>query len=260
VAAEAITARSSSTRFFDFFPQARTSTSQRVRALFFFSAAKRTNQSRRISSDQRIGGNVLSYNRTRRDHRILTYWKLRNGVGKSSLDPPPKPPGYRKFEKLLKQVVKAPLMPKRNLREPTRSPKRAFISFSGSAGNKMLDPTGKTVVAVQFLTGWQNGGNTPTRIAFTHISWEPWSPDLPDNFTFPDKGDAETRPFVVGPKSISSIPMLIPIGAFDDAKNGRKRLFIWGWITYRDAFKGTPVRVSEFCGEVVNVSHLPPDW
>ncbi len=25
--------------------------------------------------------------------------------------PPPKPPGYRKFEKLLKQVVKAPRMP-----------------------------------------------------------------------------------------------------------------------------------------------------
>jgi hypothetical protein len=26
---------------------------------------------------------------------------------------PPKPPGYRKFEKLLKQVVKAPPMPKK---------------------------------------------------------------------------------------------------------------------------------------------------
>jgi hypothetical protein len=28
-------------------------------------------------------------------------------------EPPKKPPGYRKFEKLLKQVVKAPPMPKR---------------------------------------------------------------------------------------------------------------------------------------------------
>jgi hypothetical protein len=28
--------------------------------------------------------------------------------------PPKKPPGYRKFEKLLKQVVKAPPMPKRS--------------------------------------------------------------------------------------------------------------------------------------------------
>jgi hypothetical protein len=27
-------------------------------------------------------------------------------------NPPPKPPGYRKFEKLLKQVVKAPPMSK----------------------------------------------------------------------------------------------------------------------------------------------------
>jgi hypothetical protein len=27
--------------------------------------------------------------------------------------PPPKPPGYRKFEKLLKQVVKAPPLPRK---------------------------------------------------------------------------------------------------------------------------------------------------
>jgi hypothetical protein len=35
VAAEAITANWLGKRFFDFFPQARTSTSQRVRAIFF---------------------------------------------------------------------------------------------------------------------------------------------------------------------------------------------------------------------------------
>jgi hypothetical protein len=27
--------------------------------------------------------------------------------------PPPKPPGYRKFEKLLKQIIKAPPMPRK---------------------------------------------------------------------------------------------------------------------------------------------------
>jgi hypothetical protein len=114
--------------------------------------------------------------------------------------------------------------------ETNRTSQRAFVSFpgtGGTAGNKITDPEGKTVTGIQFIVVWANGGNTPTRTATTHINWQSWSPEIPKTFEFPDLPVFETRPIVVGPHSGTPVTMVVPIGAFKDAKERRQRLYIW---------------------------------
>ena len=142
--------------------------------------------------------------------------------------------------------------------ETNKVSQRAFISYQGTGGSKILTQDGSAIASVQVLVLWQNGGNTPTRTAFTRVNWQPFFPDLPDNFAFHDIGDAETRPFVVGPKASSTIAIVVPISAFSDAKERKNRLFMWGWTTYRDSFKKSPPRLTEFCSEIVNIGSTKP--
>ncbi len=45
---------------------------------------------------------------------VRTHTKVKDKAEEEKQERPPKPPGYRKFEKLLKQVVKAPPMKRTN--------------------------------------------------------------------------------------------------------------------------------------------------
>ena len=51
----------------------------------------------------------------------------------------------------------------------------------------------------------------------------------------------------------------MPIGAIQLAKNKQLRIFMWGWITYKDGFAGTPLRVTEFCDELTNITSTKDD-
>ncbi len=42
-------------------------------------------------------------------------------------------------------------------------------------------------------------------------------------------------------------------------RDGQLRIYVWGWITYHDIFKGTPARLSEFCDEITDVKSSSTD-
>jgi len=139
---------------------------------------------------------------------------------------------------------------------------RAFISISGFGGNKILGHDGKTIVGVQFLTGWQNGGSTPTRKAVTHCSWQHWSPELPSSFEFPDIPDpinGPDRPFVVAPHGVTTVPMIIPMAEWQDVSAGKTRLYVWGGQLTTTLLAAHQERLSEFCAEITNVSIAPTE-
>jgi hypothetical protein len=138
---------------------------------------------------------------------------------------------------------------------------QAFISVQRAfVGAKFIDPVGltnlegKTIVAWQFQTQWENNGTTPTRSALNHVSfaWRPSS--LPKDFAYPDLGDSKNMPFVIGPKeSVSSGLMPVNSDIIKQVQEGKMHLYFWGWATYHDVFKSTPEHVTKFCAELTTI-------
>lgn len=44
------------------------------------------------------------------------------------------------------------------------------------------------------------------------------------------------------------------VGVLDAARKKTIRLYVWGWASYNDVFKGTPGHLSEFCDELTDVT------
>ncbi len=106
------------------------------------------------------------------------------------------------------------------------------------------------------LTGWrlqlrvENSGNTPTKDLRMHFSWVCVPNDLPENFTYEDKGKAVDHPLMIGPKSgIFTGPMEISNVDIQKVRVGKLKLYFYGWATYYDVFENTPLHRTEFCFE-----------
>ena len=137
---------------------------------------------------------------------------------------------------------------------------RAFISMVAVGGQPLSTPDGSKLIAIRMFPTWQNSGTTPAKEAISQVSWEVWPSDLPEGFTFPDQSKRERRKFVLGPKAGSSMFMdPMSIDQFKDVKDGKFRLFVWGWVKYNDIFAGTPTRLTEFCTEIVSISATKAD-
>jgi hypothetical protein len=74
---------------------------------------------------------------------------------------------------------------------------------------------------------------------------------MPEDFSFPDLGNLRGIPTVVEPKqeitcmNEGSIPS-------DEIRKVESNppsayLYLWGWVTYRDVFPGTPPHRTEYC-------------
>lgn len=143
-------------------------------------------------------------------------------------------------------------------REALTSVQRAFISFSGTASaNKTI--SANKVTELVFTLPWVNAGVTPTKNAESQVNWRPFPGDLPPNFTFPDLGEVQFRQFEIPPREFGNATLTIPIAVFDAARKRSIRLFVWGWITYNDIFDKTPMRLSEFCDEIVDIKSSTED-
>jgi hypothetical protein len=126
--------------------------------------------------------------------------------------------------------------------ETTRATQRAFVSFAGMRGGARIVHD-ERVVAVQMTIPWENSGTTPAKSGLSQFNWQSFPSDLPKNFHFPDLPGVDKRIFVIGPKHVASGSITVPVTELDDVRKGKFRLFVWGWIIYRDIFPNTPVRV-----------------
>jgi len=102
---------------------------------------------------------------------------------------------------------------------------------------------------------WVNNGTTPTQTAVAQYNVANWSDRPTHGFDFGQLPQAERQEYVLGPKAsweVISVPLSFDMLA--TAISGR-HVFAWGWVVYRDIFKGSPPRLSEFCFELTN-----PKW
>ncbi len=64
---------------------------------------------------------------------------------------------------------------------------------------------------------------------------------------------------VLGPKAgIQMTPNFVSLPDLEDVSQGKKHLFLWGWVVYHDAFTGVP-RLSEYCFNVQSVTWTKKD-
>jgi hypothetical protein len=111
-----------------------------------------------------------------------------------------------------------------------------------------------TLNDVRFKMTWENSGSTPTRGARTYVSAHTFDGEMPDNYDFPDLGNLKKIHLYIGPKSeISSSEMTVPNSEIISVREHRGRLYLWGWITYRDIFDDTAPHITKFCHEVIEI-------
>lgn len=113
---------------------------------------------------------------------------------------------------------------------------------------------------ILIMPQWKNSGNTPANPVINYVNWMTLAGEPPTDFTYPDlAADGSALPekkggiiFYMGPQTTSyAEPLKIPVATMGQVKDGRLRLFIWGWIQYRDIVDNTAVHRTEFCNEVV---------
>ena len=107
---------------------------------------------------------------------------------------------------------------------------------------------------------WINSGNTPTKYAISQVNWVSMPNGMPEGFTFPDMGNVPKSQFALGPKVTGNTTLDAPVAYFEEARQRKTRLFVYGWFTYRDIFSDTPKRLAEFCDEILDVkSDMPAE-
>jgi hypothetical protein len=137
--------------------------------------------------------------------------------------------------------------------ETSIATQRAFVNFDGSiTGFKILNPATKQVAGIEFLIGWQNSGTTPTKRALGRANRQLWPSEMPKSFDFKDMAGGNTIPTVIGPKASVRHSLIVPIGDLLDIQRRNHHLYFWGWMVYQDIFPGSPIRLTEFCGEITN--------
>jgi hypothetical protein len=104
----------------------------------------------------------------------------------------------------------------------------------------------------------ENFGNTPTVEAKINVNSGLRDTILPDDFDFPYQGEAGDT--LVGPKqTIGTSRAEILDEDLLAVQGGQKFFYIWGMITYRDVFDGTPLHTTEFCTQISRVLGNPLD-
>lgn len=145
-------------------------------------------------------------------------------------------------------------------RETLTSVQRAFISFAGVATAEKTVVENNRTAALTLALPWLNEGATPTRRAEGRVNWIALPSGLPDKFAFADQGPpVQPRQFYVAPKNLANGSEDVPIVFIAAAQKKQMRLFVYGWMTYHDIFVGTPTRLNEFCGEIVNIKSSTED-
>ena len=106
---------------------------------------------------------------------------------------------------------------------------------------------------------FENSGTTPTKNAIGHINFLPIPRGivLPPGFRFPDSGNTDNSRFLVGPKGAQTLgPLSIPIETLRLVRSNAVHLTIYGWVTYNDIFKDTPLHITMFC---LDLPEIPAD-
>ena len=145
-------------------------------------------------------------------------------------------------------------------REALQSVQRAFITFRTISSNRVLK-TGSNP-RFDFKVSWENSGNTPATgviqfFAFKELNHEPSEEEFIDFKELPP----EAHVTFLGPKATMDSTLITMnesfsnqfLGLSSDTKTASGYAG-WGFVAYRDVFKGTAIRLTEFCEQLDHVS------
>jgi hypothetical protein len=104
---------------------------------------------------------------------------------------------------------------------------------------------------------WTNAGNTPARKTKVYAHYELLDAPLPDDYPFQPDSVTAVEGMIAAKGLIESGPRDIAGTDLLDVAEGRKHLYIWGTITYRDVFPDTPERITKFCVFASNITGDP---
>jgi hypothetical protein len=143
-------------------------------------------------------------------------------------------------------------------REALAADKRAFVFAKGLGSFWELDEqTG--FYNWRFRPSWENSGETPTSRMTMCTECELRNTPLPSDFEF-RHDPTHTGNGLIGPKTsiyggIAPQSPAAAISPFDilDIEQGKKFLYLWGWIRYHDVFPGTPHHITRFAWAIVAV-------
>ena len=131
---------------------------------------------------------------------------------------------------------------------------RALVYVSGfhqEIGTTIVNGI-KTLDHIRVYFHFKNTGATPTRHLVHYSNWKAFRGDIPEEFDFPDIGDQEKVPVVIGPGvEILSAPLIIPKDIIQSVMDGIDAIYLWGWIDYNDVFPDSPRRRTEFCSKLL---------
>lgn len=150
--------------------------------------------------------------------------------------------------------------------ETSVAAQRAFISSTGPGIIKDVQGPKWKGVKVYYL--WGNSGTTPAKDAVSEWNMSLGSTIPTKGLNFDNLPQNERLSFVMGPKSnFQMVPVYLSTEELEMVADGKKRLFFWGWVTYRDIFSATPIHLSEFCTDITsavwttpNHTALTTDW
>jgi hypothetical protein len=141
-------------------------------------------------------------------------------------------------------------------REALIADKRAFVFPIGF--KQLYDKDEKTgLYGWRFRPTWRNSGDTPTRNMRLHAMCELRNSELPDDFNF-DYPTTIVGPGLLGPKyesggGLAPFPPAAQISAQDiyDVQQGKKFMYLMGWVRYFDVFPDTPEHITRFCWAIL---------
>ena len=130
---------------------------------------------------------------------------------------------------------------------------RAFINLQNSIqGNRMI--RAGRVIGIAFRVIAENSGTTPAQDVVGIVNIKAFLPEMPSNFDFKELAESETTRSIIGPRASVGYRVSIPLDDILTVVQQKQRLYMWGWVTYRDIFPETPLRLMEFCREIINVT------
>jgi hypothetical protein len=136
---------------------------------------------------------------------------------------------------------------------------RAFVRISGFPWLWRPDLSRPGKYVYDIAPAVENGGDTPTVDMTINVNSALRDSPLPENFDFPYQSKDPGKTLVGGRQSITASNSVISDEDLLAVQNGKKFFYLWGTITYRDVFDGTPVHVTEYASEVGRVMGNPLD-
>jgi hypothetical protein len=104
----------------------------------------------------------------------------------------------------------------------------------------------------------ENSGDTPTVEATVIVNSMLADTPLPDDFAFPYRS-TPGKTFIGARQTIRAMNAIILDDDLLAVQSSDKFFYLWGTITYRDVFDGTPMHVLEYASQISRVMGTPLD-